>query len=177
MFCTNCNLVFLGVTGEAARWKRHGWRNASGPVSHLDIWEQVLGLCLRFVGEVCWLKVPAHCGVPENEDADTLANEGRLDNPLYLLPLAAGGVTGSTDEDEGVCQAHDMVEDYSILEQVEGLESVEVRLNYDSDSDRGGGGYRDGEVPGERPCTPPPLYPRDFWSPVSVSSAPRGCPA
>ena len=112
VFCTDCNLVFLGVTGGAARWKRHGWRNASGPVSHVDIWEEVLGLCLRFVGEVCWLKVPAHCGVPGNEDADTLANEGRLDSPLYLLPLAAGGVTGSSDEDEGVCQAHHMVEDY-----------------------------------------------------------------
>ena len=67
-------------------------------------------------GEVCWLKVPAHCGVPGNEDADTLANEGRLDSPLYLLPLAAGGVTGSSDEDEGVCQAPDMVKDYSILD-------------------------------------------------------------
>ena len=120
VFCTDCSLVFLGLTGAAARWKRHGWCNASGPVSHVDIWEEVLGLCLRFVGEVCWLKVPAHCGVPGNEDADTLANEGRLDSPLYLLPLAAGGVTRSSDEDEGVCQAHDMVEDFSILEQVEG---------------------------------------------------------
>ena len=76
--------------------------------------------------------------MPGNEDADTLANEGRLDSPLYLLPLAAGGVTRSSDEDEGVYQAHDMVEDYSILEQVEGLESVEDSLNYDSDSDGGG---------------------------------------
>ena len=129
----------FGGDGGAARWKRHGWRNASGPVSHVDIWEEVLGLCLRFVGEVCWLKVPAHCGVPGNEDADTLANEGRLDSPLYLLPLAAGGVARSSDEDEGVCQAHDMVEDFSVLEQVEGLESVEDCLNYDSDSDGGGG--------------------------------------
>ena len=108
-----------------------------------------MGLCLRFVGEVCWL----HCWVPGNEEADTLANEGRLDSPLYLLPVAAGGVTGSSDEDDGVSQAHYMVEDYSILEQVEGLESVEDCLNYDSDSD---GGYREGGVPGERPCTPPP---------------------
>ena len=29
VFCTDCNLVFLGVTGGAARWRRHGWRNAS----------------------------------------------------------------------------------------------------------------------------------------------------
>ena len=67
-----------------------------------------------------------------------------------------------------------MVEDYSILEQVEGLESVEDCLNYDSDSN---GGYREGGVPGERPCTPPPpLYPRDFWSPVSVSSGATSLP-
>ena len=31
-----------------------------------------------------------------------------------------------------------MVEDHFILEQVEGLESVEDCLNYDSDSDGGG---------------------------------------
>ena len=134
----------------------------------MDLWEEILGFCSRFVGEVCWLKVPAHCGVPGNEEADTLANEGRLNSPLYLLPRAAGGVTRSSGEDEGVCQAHDMVEDFSVLEQVGGLGSVEDCLNYDSDSD--GGECLEGEVPGERACTLPPLYPRDFWSPVSVSS-------
>ena len=174
VFCSDCNLVFLGVTGGgAARWKRHGWRNASGPVSHVDIWEEVLGLCLRFVGEVCWLKVPAHYGVPGNEDADTLANEGRLDSPLYLLPLAAGGVTRSSDEDEVAWHM------------------IWLRTNPFWNRWRGwspwrnastttrtwtGGGYGEGEVPGERPCTPPPLYPRDFWSPVSVSSGPTSLP-
>ena len=175
VFCTDCNLVFLGVTGGAARWRRHGWRNASGPVAHVDIWEHVLGLCVRFVGELCWLKVLAHCGVPGNEEADTLANEGRLNSPLYLLPVAAGGVTRSSDEDEGVSQAHYMVEDYSSLEQVEGLESVEDCLNYDSDFD---GGYREGGVPGERPCTPPPLCIRGtFGPPCRCRRAPRRCPA
>ena len=167
---------FGGSRGGAAQWKQHGWRNASGPVSHVDIWEEVLGLCLRFVGEVCWLKVRAHCVVPGNEDADTLANERRLDSPLYLPPLAAGGVLRSSDEDEGVCQAHDMVEDFSILEQVEGLESVEDCLNYDSDSD-GGGGMGKGRYRGRDPA-PPLLCTRGTFGPqCRCRRAPRLCPA
>ena len=92
-------------------------------------------LCLQFAGEVCWLKVPAHCGVPENEEADTLANEGQLDGPLYWLPAAAGGVSVCPDEDDRSSQVQDMMEDFSFLEQVSGLESVEGCLNFDSDSD------------------------------------------
>ena len=59
VFRTDRKLVFWGVTRGAARWRRHGWRNASGPISHVDIWEQVWELSLRFGGEVCRLKVPA----------------------------------------------------------------------------------------------------------------------
>ena len=68
------------------------------------------------MGEVCWLKVPAHCSVPGYEEADTLTNEGRLDSPLYLLPAAASGVSGCSDEDDRSSEVHDMVEDYSLLE-------------------------------------------------------------
>ena len=90
MLCTDCNFVYLGVTGGAAWWRRHGWCNASGPVSHVNVWEHILALRLRIVGEVCWLNVPAHCGVPGTKEADTLASEGRADSPLYLLPAATG---------------------------------------------------------------------------------------
>ena len=72
----------------------HAARVVSGLVSDVDIWEQILVPCLQFVGEVCWLKVPAHCGVPGNEEAETLANEGRLDSPLYLLPAGFGPRVG-----------------------------------------------------------------------------------
>ena len=65
VFCTDCNLVFLGVRGGAIRLKRPGWRNASGPVSHVDIWEEVLGLCLRFVGKCAGSRYQHTMGSPK----------------------------------------------------------------------------------------------------------------
>ena len=67
------------------------------------------------------------------------------------------------------------MEAFSFLEQVSCLESVEGCLNFDSHSD---GEPHDGEGgTGERPCTPPPpLYLRDFWSKVSVSSGATSLP-
>ena len=123
-------------------------------------------LCLQLVDEVCWLKVPAHCGVPGNEEADTLAHEGRLDSPLYLLPAAARGVSVCPDEDDSSSQVQDMLEDFSFLEQVSGLESMEGCLSFNSHS---GGEPHDpggGVGPGKRPCTPhPPAVPSQFLVP------------
>ena len=62
-----------------------------------------------------------------------------------------------------------------LLEQVSGLEFVEGCQNFDSHSD--GEPHEGGRGWGERPCTPPPpLYPRVFWSLVSVSCGATSLP-
>ena len=132
VFCTDCSMVYLGVMGRAARWKRHAWFNASSPVSHVDLWVKVLSLCDRYVGELSWLKVPALCGVPRNEEADSLANEGRLDSPLYLLPTVTKVSSIVLDEDDRAVQVQDMLEDQSPC-----LDTVAGCLNFDSDWDDG----------------------------------------
>ena len=77
----------------------------------------------------------AHCGVPGNEEADSLANEGRLDIPLYLLPAATGVTSAFLDDDDRTAQVLDMLEDFSFLEQSPCLDTVDGCLNFDSDSD------------------------------------------
>ena len=86
----------------------------------------------KYICEVCWLKVPAHCGVPGNEQADALANEGRLDSPLYLLPAVLGGTVSDADDDDRVAEVQDMMEDYSCLDHVAQVDSVQGVLNFDS---------------------------------------------
>ena len=77
------------------------------------------------------------------------------------------------DCEDKSAQLQDMMEGLSFVEQAPCLDTVEGCLNFASNSD---GEPHDGEGMGERPCTPPPLYPRDFWSPVSVSPGATSLP-
>ena len=41
-FCSDSSYVILGASGAARRWKLRGWTGSSGPVSNVEIWEQLL---------------------------------------------------------------------------------------------------------------------------------------
>ena len=41
---TNSEDVFKGALGGAPKWRRHGWRGASGSVAELGLWSKVLAL-------------------------------------------------------------------------------------------------------------------------------------
>ena len=84
-----CNLhdseyVRKGAQGAALRWQARGWVGSAGPVSNVQLRKELLQHLDSTFQDILWVKVPSHVNVEGNEQADTLANNGRLSNPLYL---------------------------------------------------------------------------------------------
>ena len=73
--------VYKGIMEWSAKWRRHGWRTASGEVGHRDLWEQILWERERAGEELQVHSVPSHLGVHGNHQADALAEEGRQMHP------------------------------------------------------------------------------------------------
>ena len=78
--------VLLRAKEAARRWKARGWVGSSGPVSNVPLWEELLSFVDNSFQDILWIKVPSHVNVEGNEQANTLANEGRLNNPLNPPP-------------------------------------------------------------------------------------------
>ena len=72
---TDSTYVKDGITKWLNNWKRNGWKTAAKkPVKNQDLWQQLEDCVAQHTVE--WLWVKGHSGHPENERADTLANEG-----------------------------------------------------------------------------------------------------
>jgi len=72
---TDSTYVKDGITKWLSNWKRNGWKTAAKkPVKNQDLWQQLEDSVAQHTVE--WLWVKGHSGHPENERADTLANEG-----------------------------------------------------------------------------------------------------
>ena len=72
---TDSTYVKDGITKWLSNWKRNGWKTAAKkPVKNQDLWQQLEHCAAQHTVE--WLWVKGHSGHPENERADTLANEG-----------------------------------------------------------------------------------------------------
>jgi ribonuclease HI len=72
---TDSTYVKDGITKWLSNWKRNGWKTAAKkPVKNQDLWQQLEDCVTQHTVE--WLWVKGHSGHPENERADTLANEG-----------------------------------------------------------------------------------------------------
>ena len=72
---TDSTYVKDGITKWLSNWKRNGWKTAAKkPVKNQDLWQQLEDCVAQHTVE--WLWVKGHSGQPENERADTLANEG-----------------------------------------------------------------------------------------------------
>lgn len=72
---TDSTYVKDGITKWLSNWKRNGWKTAAKkPVKNQDLWQQLEACVAQHTVE--WLWVKGHSGHPENERADTLANEG-----------------------------------------------------------------------------------------------------
>ena len=55
LICPDSLLVVDGALGKAQKWKRHQWVGSSGPVSHADLWEDILSILEVCGHEVHWL--------------------------------------------------------------------------------------------------------------------------
>ena len=73
--------VFKGITQWSSKWQRHQWRVSGKEVEHREPWLSVLAEW-ELAGDrlqVRW--VPSHLGVVGNEEADKMAEQGRLRHP------------------------------------------------------------------------------------------------
>jgi len=89
--CTDSDYVFKGAKGAAKRWKARGWVGSAGPVSNVPLWEALLSELDSPDWRIEWVKVHSHVSITGNEDADSLANNGRLANPLNPGPHTPRG--------------------------------------------------------------------------------------
>ena len=71
---TDSQYVQKGITEWLANWKKRGWRTAAKkPVKNVDLWKRLDAAVAAH--DVHWKWVRGHSGHPENELADTLANQ------------------------------------------------------------------------------------------------------
>ena len=80
---TDSQYVILGATGAARLWKLRGWKRSCDPVSNLSLWEQPLLELDRPGRTVHWIKVPSHVHIDGNNEADRLAEQGRMSHPKF----------------------------------------------------------------------------------------------
>ena len=74
---TDSTYVRDGITRWLANWKQNGWRTAAKkPVKNQELWQKLDRQASRH--DVIWKWVKGHSGHPENERADTLANQGMI---------------------------------------------------------------------------------------------------
>jgi len=74
---TDSRYVQQGISEWLPNWIRRGWKTAGGSaVKNQDLWRELSEQAARH--RIEWLWVKGHAGHPENERADSLANEGVL---------------------------------------------------------------------------------------------------
>ena len=86
--CTVSSLVHLGATRKAKKWALNNWVGSRGPHSNMELWKELLPELESSRRTVEWIKVPSHVGIQGNKEADSLAEDGRLNNPLLQQSAA-----------------------------------------------------------------------------------------
>ncbi len=71
---TDSKYVLQGLNDWLPGWKRNGWKTAAKkPVKNSDLWQLLEHETLQH--QIDWRWVKGHSGVPDNEKADSLANQ------------------------------------------------------------------------------------------------------
>ena len=72
---TDSKYVMDGINDWMPNWKKRGWKTSSRkPVKNQDLWQALDEAISRH--QIEWKWVRGHTGVPGNEAADALANQG-----------------------------------------------------------------------------------------------------
>jgi len=72
---TDSKYVMDGINDWMPNWKKRGWKTAAKkPVKNKDLWVMLDEAIARH--QIQWKWVRGHTGVPGNEEADALANQG-----------------------------------------------------------------------------------------------------
>ncbi len=71
---TDSKYLMQGINEWIYGWKKNGWKNSKKePVKNVDLWQQLDQL--KSTHKIEWHWVKGHAGHPENEMADSLANQ------------------------------------------------------------------------------------------------------
>ena len=71
----DAEIVYERIAGWMHKWSRHGW------VGHSDLWQGIHALVIMHGDTLFFLWVPSRVNIEGNEQADTLAEQGRLQHP------------------------------------------------------------------------------------------------
>ncbi len=72
---TDSQYVKKGITEWLESWKRRGWKTADKkPVKNQELWQRLEKAAAKH--KIHWKWIKGHSGHPENERADSLANQG-----------------------------------------------------------------------------------------------------
>ncbi|MDI9818211.1 MULTISPECIES: ribonuclease HI [unclassified Legionella] len=75
---TDSQYLRLGMMEWLAQWKKKGWLNSKKePVKNADLWQQLDVLTTKH--KIHWHWIKGHAGHPENELADSLANQAIIE--------------------------------------------------------------------------------------------------
>ncbi|EDN67014.1 ribonuclease HI [Beggiatoa sp. PS] len=72
---TDSEYVKKGITEWIENWIKRGWKRANNePVKNIDLWQRLHAVTQKH--QVDWQWIKGHSGHSENEQADSLANQG-----------------------------------------------------------------------------------------------------
>ena len=83
LVATDSKYVSDGMQGPVYRWKVAHWCTHKGPMANADLWAALLAAQEACQAGVSWCWILSHVSIPGNEEADALAECGRLMSSLY----------------------------------------------------------------------------------------------
>ena len=118
--------VVLGVTQWSQQWVKNGWRNSSGEaVRNKQEWEELLELVNKDKMVIEWNQVPAHSGIPGNEEADKLAVKGATQKLVTVGQEKGTAVKNIPDVEPKIIIVSNITENSHKIDNGK----VEVKLN------------------------------------------------